>query len=67
MYPGHVWRQFQLPNWTHLLRVTEKSFCIMCHHIAAQHEAKPAVIRSKLSRNQVEEVCRLAALTSALA
>ena len=67
LYPGQVWRQFQLQNWTQLLRVTDQSFNIMCHHITAQHEAKPKSIRSKLTKCQVEEISQLAAMTSGLA
>ena len=66
IYANHVWRQFQLPNWTELLRVTEESFTIMCKYIVSQHEAKPAQIRSKLTKAQVEDASQLAALTSAL-
>ena len=40
MANSHVWRQFQLPNWTQLLRVTEESFCIMCKRIVAEHEVR---------------------------
>ena len=67
IYPGHVWRQFQLPNWTQLMRVTEESFNIMCKYIVSQHDEKPAAIRSKLSKAQVEDTSQLAAVTSALA
>ena len=64
---GSVWRQFQLANWTELLRVTAESYIIMCKYIVAQFEEKPISIRTKLTRGQVEEASQLAALTSALA
>ena len=67
VYPAHVWRQFQLPNWTHLLRVTPESFTIVCKYIVAQHMEKPSSIRSKLSKQQVEEASQLAAMTSTIA
>ena len=49
------------------MRVTEESFNIMCKYIVSQHDEKPAAIRSKLTKAQVEDASQLAAVTSALA
>ena len=67
IYTNHIWRQFPNPTWSELMRVTEESFNIMCKYIVSQHESKPAMIRSELTKAQVEDASEQAALTSALA
>ena len=44
LFPGHTWKQFQLTNWTKLLKVTPESFNLMRKMMAAR------IVRSRVVR-----------------
>ena len=43
LFPGHTWKQFQLTNWTKMLKVTPESFNLMCKMMAAR------IVRSRVA------------------
>ena len=66
IYPGHVFRQFQLPNWTKLLKVTSASFISMCRYTVTQHDTHLA-LRVRFSQQQLQAVAQLSAIVHGLA
>ena len=47
LFPGHAWKQFQLPVWAKLLKATPESFNLMCDMMGAQFDSGPAVFAKK--------------------
>ena len=66
LFPGHTWKQFQLPVWTGLLKVTTASFNLMCDMLVNQFDSRPVGIRQRMSKSVLEEFSQLAAMTTSI-